>query len=540
MTAKQQPRTIAALLLLIITATVAGSGHTSSRSVAPQVPSRPSARAPSPKIILLSWDGTPAWMVNKLLSEGKLPNLARLKQQGLQAEYSVSNFPDPSTPCGHATLWTGAPSAVHGITSFFMPALPAGDHTVLEKQSGFNSYLLKAEPLWIPFLRAGKRVTLVHTPQQYPFTAYTSDKRFGGNFQDRLVVLDGFGANKVQSNRPEVAKNYLERVGEFIGKDGKLAYQQGLFGKPITEGGEGSAEKEYLITVEKVASHFRRATLFGMRYTDWDLLICYTPFPDSAGHVWDGLLDPSSPAFNPVWAERIWPYMEQVMELCDLHLGTILFNAPRNCVVTLVSDHGMMGIAKKFHINTILRNAGLIAVEGAGRVDLSKTKILYPPGGSSFLRLNWAKYREGIVKPEDRAQIVRKTVEVLLAAKDPQTGDQIVTGVLDSELVGPSLGFGDERTGDLMITLAEGYDFDDDVNKEEVVERQSPLHSGAHRFYPDHPSCRTIFFITGPGIPRGRVIPPVRHTDIAPTLCELGGVAAPAQAIGKPIPGVFR
>lgn len=499
------------------------------------MPPFPALRTATPRVIVLSWDGTPVWLVNKLLAENKLPNLADLRDRGVQAEYSVSNFPDPSTPCGHATLWTGAPSSVHGITGFFMPALPPEEHTILDKQSGFNSYLLKAEPMWIPFLRAGKRVTLVHAAQQYPFTAYTTGRRFGDNFQQLLTVLDGFGSNTLQSNHPELVPEYLQRVGEFIGKDAKLAYQQGKFGKPITEGGDGSAEEAYLESVQRVADHFRKATVFGMRFTDWNLLVCYTPFPDSVLHSWAGLLDPISPAYNAEWAAKLWPYMERVMRLCDDHLGAILFNAPSNTTIALVSDHGMIGIAKKVYINTALREANLMALDEKGQVDLSKTKVIFPPGGNTCLRINWTRYQQGIVQPQERNELVAKTTQVLLTIKDPETGRPVVTGVLDGALVGPSLGFGDERTGDLMVTLADGYVLDDDVDKQEIVVRQDPLHSGAHPFYPDHPSCRTILFVAGPGIAHGKVIPPVHHTDIAPTLCKLADVPPPAQATGKAI-----
>jgi predicted AlkP superfamily pyrophosphatase or phosphodiesterase len=51
------------------------------------------AQSPARKLIIISWDGNADWVVDQLLSQGKLPNVARLARNGVRAEYLTQEFP---------------------------------------------------------------------------------------------------------------------------------------------------------------------------------------------------------------------------------------------------------------------------------------------------------------------------------------------------------------------------------------------------------------------------------------------------------------
>ncbi|HVL40398.1 MAG TPA: alkaline phosphatase family protein, partial [Fimbriimonadaceae bacterium] len=50
-------------------------------------------QGPPRKVVLVSWDGAADWVVDRLLAENKLPNLARMAKQGAAAEHMLAVFP---------------------------------------------------------------------------------------------------------------------------------------------------------------------------------------------------------------------------------------------------------------------------------------------------------------------------------------------------------------------------------------------------------------------------------------------------------------
>lgn len=148
------------------------------------------AGAPTP-LVVVSWDGAGDVIVDRLLAEGRLPHLAALKARGVAARYSVTCQPS-KTSAGHATLWTGAPPAVHGVTSNQVPLFPTAEHTVLESIRGFDSAALTAEPLWVTAAKAGRRVVLLSATQSYPAERWVSELAAAGVPADRFLSFSGF------------------------------------------------------------------------------------------------------------------------------------------------------------------------------------------------------------------------------------------------------------------------------------------------------------------------------------------------------------
>lgn len=154
-----------------------------------------------PVLVFMSWDGTPAWLLSKLLAAGKLPNVQRLIDAGARAEYSIGNWAS-KTASGHAAVFTGAFGDVNGITANSIAPMPAAEHTLADRSiSGFNSDSLMAEPIWVAAARQGRRVVSVSTTQSQPFAMYTqpgfeSSQGLPGFAAppDKLWMVDGYGA----------------------------------------------------------------------------------------------------------------------------------------------------------------------------------------------------------------------------------------------------------------------------------------------------------------------------------------------------------
>ena len=122
------------------------------------------------RVVLISFDAGADWIVDTLIARGAAPAFAAVARDGAQAEAMVSVMPS-LTAVAHASLWTGAFPRVHGATDNYMPKMPAARHTLLERQSGYLSTVLRAEPIWEAAGRQGRRALVIQASQGYPFTS---------------------------------------------------------------------------------------------------------------------------------------------------------------------------------------------------------------------------------------------------------------------------------------------------------------------------------------------------------------------------------
>ena len=602
----------------------------------------------APKAIVLAWDGTVPAFVHELLRNGKLPNLAKLIQGGSFADDVMPGYPALTAP-GFASLWTGAPPRVTGISGNRVPRLPADQFTMLQSSVGFSTALLRAEPLWQSAERAGRKVVTIYAPlagakselavhlQSYAgivgrdgvITGHTSkahpaadwknapesaappleisfaigastfwgllidepadpqegyDTLLVGSSRDgeaiqaklkpagpgpggelfwsapldvhtnsgqsaivylRLFDLKPDGSDfflyftrptrPVMTAQPELIEQASPSIKAFVGNGANVLYMEGALGLPIFKGGDGVAETRYLETVTFVQHQLMETARWALERLTWDLFIAYTPYPDEAEHLWRGYLESKLPGYRPEIAARLRPFLERVYQTSDDFLGLLMKLRPENTIVALVSDHGMDSSNKLLAINKVLEQAGLLALDERNRVDLAKTKVLYPSINNGYLLINSTERKDGIVSPEEREEIVRRTREALLDIRD---GDrQVITNVYDAATDGTPLGIGGDGGGDLYIDLATGYEVDSKLSSRDLITAREP--HGMHGFNPARQSMHTVMVFNGPGIETGAELKDVRIIDFAPTLSRALDLPAPRDSWGRVIEEAF-
>ncbi len=318
-------------------------------------------------------------------------------------------------------------------------------------------------------------------------------------------------------------------VRSFIGNGAAYLYQTGGLGQIIAHGGEGGAEARYLETMLFAQHQLIETNRWAMENLPWDIFLAYTPFPDEAEHAWRGLLDTTLPTYRRETAEKVRPFLERVYRSCDEHLGLLLSKRPDGAIVALISDHGLHGIHKRVALNFALRKSGLLTVDDQGRVNLAKTKVLYPSVNSGYLMINSTARKNGIVSHSERAALVRKLKEILLELRDGER--QVVTAVIDAEAHGEARGIGGETGGDLYIELAQGYDFDPRLGAPRLISEVAPL--GSHGANPEQATMRTLMVLNGPGIQAGQKLLEPRIIDFAPTLAWLLNLPKPKDSTGR-------
>ena len=609
------------------------------------VPSSVRGQTPT-KAIVLGWDGAVPGFVHEMLRLGKLPNLAKLMEGGAFADDVTPCFPSLTAP-GFASLWTGAPPRITGISGNRVPRLPRSQFTILESSAGFNNALLQAEPLWASAERAGRRVVVTHVPfggdksdlgvhlQGYrgiagrdgivsgrskpqpaqswedlpssvvppleitftigsstlyglliddpsdpqkgydtllvtntrsgkavtaklksqpagpggeffwskPIDVKTNDGRNASAYL-RLFDLKPDGTDfllfftrptQEMISRPDLMRDADATSRAFIGNGANPLYSQGALGRTLPDGGDGSAEARYLETVTFAQHQLMEANRWALEHLPWELFVAYTPFPDEAEHMWRGFLEPSLPGFRQDLADRLRPLLQQVYRLSDELLGLLMAHRTEDTIVALISDHGMEGTYRLFAVNKLLRESGILAMDERGRVDLARTKAIYPAINNGYLLINSTDRKGGIVTPEQRQELVQRIRGLLLEMRDGER--QVVTGVYDARVDGDTMGIGGESGGDIYIDLLPSYEVDPKFSAAELIAKRDP--HGTHGFNPLRPSMRTLMVLNGPGIRPGQRLSGVRIIDFAPTLAELLRVPVPKDATGKVLHEAF-
>jgi predicted AlkP superfamily phosphohydrolase/phosphomutase len=221
--------------------------------------------------------------------------------------------------------------------------------------------------------------------------------------------------------------------------------------------------------------------------------------------------------------------LQQVYRRSDELLGLFMSHRTENTIVALISDHGMEATHKLVAINKLLQENGIMAMDERGRVDLAKTRAIYPTINNGYLLINSTDRKDGIVSPEERDELVRVIRKLLFEIRD---GDrQVVTGVYDAQADGNAMGIGGESGGDIYVDLVPGYEFDPRLAAPELITRREP--HGMHGFNPLRASMRTLMVLNGPGVQPGRRLSGVQIVDFAPTLAWLLEVPIPKDATGR-------
>jgi hypothetical protein len=318
------------------------------------------------------------------------------------------------------------------------------------------------------------------------------------------------GIWNVRSSDPEAAEELCQRAGPFLGSGAGHAHREGSLPAP---------DADYLATLAAEARFFARASAFAVELGA-DVTVVYEPCIDETGHLFQDLYEQGS--------ERGLALVRESYRLADEHLGAVLERVPEDAIVAIGSDHGQQGVRRLFRPNVVLREAGLLATDDAGRIDLDRTKVLYGPAANGFLLVNAEGSLRGIVPRAEVAEVARRAVEVLLAHED--AGGPLLLGAHLAGEVTPSGSVPGSDAGDVCLVAAPGVA----LGTGAVGAAVEPGTGGQHTTALDVPELDALFLVAGPGVPRlGRLPSRIDNADVAPTLARLIGIPRPAHATGR-------
>jgi predicted AlkP superfamily phosphohydrolase/phosphomutase len=532
------------------------------------------------RLILIGLDGLNPEMIEKLVSENKLPTMARMMGQG--AFSAALSAPPLDTPTNWTGIATGAWPGTHGITSFgiHMPGRDLGDPLL----GGFNTNLCQAEHLWDVAERAGKAPFLFDYPGSWPPTtqrgvvARATTIHTVWNPGYLWKGMGGFGpAGSPVASQEGIAQYAWDRVYEMAElsiypQDVEQAVGQ-VLGAPPKRRTEGDPVEGFIEWTGQHATYFCDLAEYVQRTRGWDLLMCHLHAPDTLHHLLQNAIWPSHPDYDPQEAEVVWGIYDKTLGILDAAVARIVEQcADERTIVALVSDHGAVPCYKAFWINNALAQAGLLAYRDrpgpdGSWVDWERTQAINSFTATEHIWVNLAgRQPQGIVSPGAQYERVRERVlQALYDVRDPESGECPVSLAANKEDAVP-LGHWGARCSDVVIFAKPQYyvpDFNHYRRVEggvEAAERQlatlgDTVVEQFHRrpqggwlwkwqaggYHHGHlPTAalgaltnRAFFLALGPGIRDGyRREQAINLVDVAPTLAHALDWPAPAQAEG--------
>lgn len=288
------------------------------------------------RVFVLGLDGLDPQAVDLLMSEGKVPNLAKLRQEGAYGRL-ISEKPLLS-PIIWTTIATGKGPDQHGIGHFVATDSETGE------QRPVTSRMRKVKALWSIVSAASKKVLTVGwwaTWPPEPTGLVVSD-----HAAYHFLFEDGFtGGNDDTSSRthpPELWQRIepmLKRPDDMTAED--VAPFVDVSAEEMAQPFEFQNDLAHFKWALATAKSYRDVGLTLWREEDPDLAMVYIEATDSTAHLFGHLF--RAEGLGGELAEQQKRYGRAVEEMylfADRMLGEVMAALDEDTTLVVVSDHG--------------------------------------------------------------------------------------------------------------------------------------------------------------------------------------------------------
>jgi predicted AlkP superfamily phosphohydrolase/phosphomutase len=514
--------------------------------------------------LVIGLDGATFDIIDPLIEAGRLPNIARFKAEGAWGR--LRSVMHPESPQAWSSFLTGTNPGKHGILDFTRRTMDSYDWRVNTANDRLGPDV--SEILAQQGLRAG----LFNVPLTYP-------PRPTDGF-----VVSGMGTPGFDSDftHPlELKKELLEAFGQDVW---------------IEEEIPGKTPLEYLDALHRSIERTLQLGEFLLRrFPNLDLYVLVFMASDRVQHFFWNYVDPHYPDYVADAPQELKNSINGIYEHLDQAVGQLV-EGREDWNIIVMSDHGGGPFYQMVDLNRWLEREGYLRfldVESAAqgnragsglrsayrffrrhvapklsrrqrqflrklmpqaamnrlrgyrhnptlnRVDWSRTRA-YAQGAYGRIFLNMAgREPQGIVRPEEREQLLDEIRTKLLALKGPLTDKRVIHRIYGREELfqGPFL----NQAPELLVEwhkwqyhTRDSFAAQDSVFSDPPYWQFSQLkHTGNHRL-------NGIFLMKGGVINSDCEIEGAQIVDLAPTLLYVLGASIPREMDGKILMQAFR
>lgn len=485
-----------------------------------------------PRVLIVGLDGATFDVIQPLVAQGRLPNLAAMMERGTWGELR-STIPS-ITPTAWTSFATGKGPGKHGLFDFQILDPNTYDLTPA------RGYRHGHKTLWGLLTEAGRSSIILDVPFTFPPEAIQG------------IMVSGFGTPRTPgtafTHPPGLADELRARYGDF-----QVALPRERFDR----------SQNFFSEWDQVLSSRQRVAVDLMDQREWDLFMIVLSATDNLAHAVWTYYDPGHPNYYTADGPQFRHGFEASYEKSDAFLGALMERAPGADVIVM-SDHGFgTGRPRQYLFNALVRG-GFLHYGGAGggrlthlvtnlyirfpwlresvknlrpgnrrqlkrvlgsrrlmpgleNTDLARSQVLPANFGLQLYVHRSDRFAQGPVQPAEAEEVCRRVSGYLLSLRDPLSGEQVIGKVHRAEEIypGPRL----DQAPDLVIEYTNMY------RPRASAPRLNPGLEGRHE-------RQGVFLAHGPHL--GQSSPEgARIEDVAPTVLHLLDVPVPEDMDGR-------
>lgn len=291
----------------------------------------------SSKVLLIGWDAADWKVIRPLIDAGKMPNLARMLEAGVNGNMATLQ------PCLSPMLWTsiatGKRAYKHGVHGFSEPDPVSGSIRPVTNLSR------RTKAIWNILNQEGKNTITVGWWPSNPAEPLSKGVMVSNDFQHSHGADPAKWPLKAGTVHPESLTEALKELrfhpAEMIEEDLR-PFLPGLDGMTAEELEKASKDTRMTslrkIIADCTSIHCAATAL--MQNQPWDLMCVYYDAIDHFGHGFMKYHPPQRPKVDDFDYKLFHYVTEAGYRYHDMMLGTLLHLAGEETTVILMSDHG--------------------------------------------------------------------------------------------------------------------------------------------------------------------------------------------------------